>query len=396
MGRALLFIDHATGLGGAEQSLLLLLERLSREHWFPHLACPPGALSERARPFAEGVHLCSMPRLRRNPKALGDWLGVARQLAQIVRQLQAALIITNTVRATFYGALAAGLTRTPLIWYMRDFWLSESRPRYVWLDAQLKLLLCQLAKQVVANSQATAQHLPCNPKKVRIVHNGIAIERFARFSDSSSFRRLYRIPAEAKVVGMVGRLRPWKGQERFLRVFSRVCLRIHEAHALIVGGNPFGTQDDYSKYLLRLASELGISGKVTFTDQLEDVRPALAVMDVFVHPGDPEPFGLVNIEAMAMAKPVIAFAHGALPEIVVDGETGILIPPYDEAAMTGAIVQLLEAPSRRLELGQAGLQRVQAHFTAQKMVTAFEAVLSDALELHSGSRLANSQFRDSA
>ncbi len=383
MSRALLFVDHATGVGGAEQSLLLLLEHLSRERWCTHLACPSGTLGERARPFVEDVHLCSMPRLRRNLKALGNWLGVARQLARIARQLQTDLIITNTVRATFYGVLAAGLAHIPLVWYMRDFWLSESRPKHIWLDAQLKLFLCRLAKQVIANSQATAQHLPCTPKKVRIVHNGIVVERFAHFSDESSFRSLYQIPAGARVIGMVGRLRPWKGQERFLRVFSRVCQRIHDVHALIVGGNPFGPQDDYSKYLLGVASELGVSSRVAFTDQLEDVRPALAAMDVFVHPGDPEPFGLVNIEAMAMAKPVIAFAHGALPEIVVNGETGILIPPYDEAAMAEAIVQLLEAPERRLKLGQAGLQRVQTHFTVQKMVTAFEAVLLDVLDAHS-------------
>ena len=161
-------------------------------------------------------------------------------------------------------------------------------------------------------------------------------------------------------------------------MLARVGEAVPEAHGVIVGGNPFGEDDDYGATLRQLAQRLHIRDRVTFTGQLSDPRPALAAMDVFVHPGDPEPFGLVNVEAMAMAKPVVAFAHGALPEIVVDGETGLLVPPGDEAAMAEAILALLRDPTRRAALGRAGRSRASEQFSVTRTVHEVEAVL-DAL-----------------
>ncbi len=97
-------------------------------------------------------------------------------------------------------------------------------------------------------------------------------------------------------------------------------------------------------------------------------------MDIFIHPGDPEPFGLVNVEAMAMGKPVVAFAHGALPEIVVDRVTGLLVPPGDEDAMAQAVLALLQDPDWRQTLGTAGRERVQICFTSAQMVRGVNAV----------------------
>jgi glycosyltransferase involved in cell wall biosynthesis len=105
----------------------------------------------------------------------------------------------------------------------------------------------------------------------------------------------------------------------------------------------------------------------------------LSVMDVFVHPGDPEPFGLVNIEAMAMAKPVVAFAHGALPEIVVDGQTGILVPPGDEVAMAESIVGLLGDPRKRALMGRAARERVIERFTIERVVKQVSTILEEVI-----------------
>ncbi len=91
-------------------------------------------------------------------------------------------------------------------------------------------------------------------------------------------------------------------------------------------------------------------------------------MNVFVHPGDPEPFGLVNIEAMAMEKPVVAFAHGALPEIVVDGETGMLAQPDDIDELATAVLALLSNPEKAREMGRRGRSRVKTQFAIQPYI----------------------------
>jgi glycosyltransferase involved in cell wall biosynthesis len=266
---------------------------------------------------------------------------------------------------------------------MRDFWLSESLPQHLWADRLGKRLLCFASARVLVNSSATSDHLPCG-NKITVIHNGIDVGRFDLTLDGMPFLDQHGIPADAPLVGTVGRLRPWKGQDSFLRSMARVAGALPAARFLVVGGAIFDVQDGYSENLHRLASELGIADRVTFTGQLADVRPALAAMDLFVHPGAPEPFGLVNLEAMAMGKPVVAYAHGALPEIVPDGETGLLVPPGNEEALAGAVIDLLGDSQRRSAMGMAGRARVEAHFTAQRMAGEVGSALGAVLGLAQG------------
>ena len=106
----------------------------------------------------------------------------------------------------------------------------------------------------------------------------------------------------------------------------------------------------------------------------------MTALDIFVHAGDPEPFGLVNVEAMAMGLPVVAFAHGALPEIVEEGVTGRLLPPGDEDAMARAITELLDDPVVRSRMGSAGQARALRHFSIERTVAEIDAVLQGFLD----------------
>lgn len=372
---AILFIDHAAALGGAEHSLLLLQQHLDRKRWQPHLAAPPGKLYEQAA--AEGIptHAVTLPRLRRSLQFPLNWWQHAGELAHIAHTLPAQALHANTVRAALYTAVAAHRVRLPFIWHMRDFWLSESQPRFLWLDRLLKQLLMATATAVITNSHAVAAHLP-PVSKVTVIHNGIDVTHFDPARDGDPFRHQFGIPLDAPLVGMVGRLRPWKGQTRFLAVAQRVLATMPKAHFTVVGGDPFRVHDGYARQITDLTAQYGLSHSVTFTGQLDDVRAALAAMDLFVHPGDPEPFGLVNVEAMAMSKPVVAFAHGALPEIVVDGETGVLIPPGDEEEMADKIVHLLSDTKRRERLGRNGRLRADTHFDIRRTAAQIEAIYS--------------------
>jgi glycosyltransferase involved in cell wall biosynthesis len=288
------------------------------------------------------------------------------------------LLCANTVRAAFYTSLAAVIARRPFIWFARDLWLSERRPRFIWLDSIGKRFLCLLADRVVANSQATSQHLPSSPKVI-VIHNGIDPDRFLLSEDLKNSRKAFNLAEDTPVVGMVARMRPWKGQETFLRVAADVAESFPTARFLIVGGGVFEDQEAYQRHLRHLAHDLGLANKVFFTGQLDDVRPALRAMDVFVHPGEPEPFGLVNLEAMAMSLPIVAFVQGALPEIVQPEVTGLLVPPGDESAMARAIIRLLEHPQWASELGRRGRQRVEAHFSITQTAAKYQALFYQVL-----------------
>jgi glycosyltransferase involved in cell wall biosynthesis len=373
------FVDHASAIGGAQRSLLLLLDHLDKQRWSPHLGCVPGSLEAHALAAGIPTHLLRLPRLRRSPRFPLDWLAGARAIARLAHQIQADLLVANTVRASFYCTLASHLSHVPFVWHMRDFWLSETRPRWILADALGKRTLCQAASLVIANSTATARHLP-HAGKLQVVLNGIEVEKFNPSPGAArEFRHRFNIPQNSQLVGMAGRMRPWKGQERFLHMAQQVLTVAPDTHFVLVGGDPFNMDSHYERDLIRLARNLSIGDRVTFTGHLEDVRPALAAMHIFVHPGDPEPFGLVNLEAMASGKPVVAFDHGALPEIVLQGETGVLVPPEDPAHLAHAVIGLLKDPHRRSEMGQRGRQRACSHFriqdTAARIAQLYERLL---------------------
>lgn len=369
----ILFIDHASAIGGAENSLLLMLQHLDRSQWQPHLACANGRLAQASQSLNIPTHLISLPRLRRSRQFSHDWHVGSSAISKLAKQLDAKILHANTVRAAIYTAPAAKTARGPFLWHMRDFWLSESRPNRLWVDRWGKRFLCLAATRVIANSQATSRHLPC-AGKTAVLLNAIDIARFDPTMDGRTLRQQFNIPLNIPVVGMVGRLRPWKGQHRFIQMAAQVSQQMPKAHFLITGGSPFGVADGYAVELRELVTKTGLDTRLTFTGHLDDVRPALAAMDVFIHPGDPEPFGLVNIEAMAMNKPVVAFAHGALPEIVVDGETGLLMQPDDVDVLATAVLNLLHHPEKARKMGQNGRHRVETHFNINQYMRKLDAL----------------------
>lgn len=381
--KPILFVDHADAMGGAEQSLLLLMSFLDLRRWQPHLIAPPGQLASQADAAGFHVHHQALPRLRGSSHSLFNLWHNARRIASTARQVGAALIHSNTVRATAYASLAARLASLPLVWHMRDFWLSEAEPNAKWADRMGKRTFTAMAARVVTNSLAVSQHLPTS-SKVSALHNGIDLSHFDLAHIAAANRAeicsTAGFPVDAPLVGMIGRTRPWKGQEAFLHMAAQLSEAEPACRFLIVGGDPFGVRDDYEARLLALGSQPSLAGRVHWTGQLADVRPSLEAMDIFVHPGAPEPFGLVNIEAMAMEKPVVAFAHGALPEIVLPEETGLLVPPGDTAALAGAVSRLLRDPIQAQRMGRAGRQRVESHFRIERTVAGLETIYNQLLE----------------
>jgi len=381
---AVLFVDHARAIGGAEKSLLLLLEHMDRDSWVPYLACQSGLLADAARDLDVAVVDVPLPRLRRSVRFAADLRSGAGAIQRAAAEVGAAVVHSNTVRATTYAAFAttavgAALSRAPgaqasLVWHMRDFSLGEGPPRHGRLDTAMKRVIASRCVHIVANSQAVAETLP-GRTPITVVHNAVDASSY-RDVDPTPFRERYGLRADQLVIGTVGRLRPWKGQDRFLRVAATVLRQVDDVTALVVGGTVLAEPDSYGEELRALAERLGIADRVVFTGHLEDVRPALAAMDVFVHAGAPEPFGLVNIEAMASALPVVAFAHGALPEIVADGRTGLLVPPGDERALAEAVLRLLRNPEERRAMGESARARAVSAFSPERMASEIEAVWS--------------------
>lgn len=365
-----LYVDHAQALGGAEHSLLLLLKHLNRQRFQPLLACTGDHLAQRAAGMGVPVYPVPMPRLRGQPGAmLNLWRG-ARALASVIRRQRVAVVHSNVMRASLYAAFASQLTRRSFVWHVRDIHTERWYVR----------VMSGLADRAIAISEAVAR--PLSDSHATVIYNGLDLEHFDPYSiNGTGFREELGVTNDALLVGIVGRVRPHKGQRFFLEAASRVGHRIPRVDFLVVGDTIFPAREDYLGELKGLAEGRGIADNVTFTGYRNDIAQILAAVDILVHCSEAEPFGRVLIEAMAMARPIVAFADGAVPEIVVDGETGLLVPPGDVAALARSIEYLLDNEPLRDAMGQKGRARVEAMFTAEEMARRVETVYDELLSL---------------
>jgi glycosyltransferase involved in cell wall biosynthesis len=202
--------------------------------------------------------------------------------------------------------------------------------------------------------------------KIHTIHYGLEIP--VKVIDRRIARPLLRqelgLAPDAVLIGTVGRLIAQKGVVYALRGFARIAAQYPQAHLIVAG------EGGLRAALEAETQALGVDEHVHFLGWRDDVPHLMAGIDVFLMPSLWEGFGLVLLEAMAQSVPVIGSAVSAIPEIVVDGETGRLVPPRDPAAIASALEALLEDEALRRHMGMMGLDRLETRFNADRMASA--------------------------
>ena len=375
----LLFLDHAPFLGGAETVLLDIVRRLDRARFEPIVGTPvQSALVAPAEALGVRVIPIDLPQLNtRNPFALIPVMQSIRQLRGRLRREHINLLHTNTVRAHLIGTLAALGMNIPVVWHLHD----DTFP------PALKDRLVGRPKRIVAISRYIAEfYRLLDDPRCQVIANGVEITR--PIERSAAFRQRWNIPADCLLIVNVGRLVRWKGQDVFVRAAAQVAPSHPEACFAIVGGydpddhgqGELSGGPAYFAELQALCSSLGLTDKVIFTGHLSDMSSVYASADGVVHTAKrPEPFGRVLIEAMAASLPVVATNMGGPAEIVIDRETGLLVPPGDVEALAEALQRLLADAALRQRLGQAARQRVAAQFDVRMQVEKLEMLYTSIL-----------------
>jgi len=381
MTSTILYLHTTSEIGGSDVSLVRLVEGLDRDRYSTIVALPSdGPLVPRLR--AAGARVEIMPVLmkltsRRGPGFFATFmLNYPRAIAALVRLIRrehVSIVHTNTIH-NLYGVTAARVARVPHVWHFREI---------VWQWGLLRRVELAMARWwsdriIVTSSAIAGMYGPERMWPVQLVRvpNGVETDRFMP-GDGSRIRAELNVAPGQSLVGIVSRLDAWKGVDDFLAAAAAVAVADRDAVFAVIGGPIIG-QESYEDALKVKARELGLGGRVRFTgwqygpDQMPDVHRALDVLVLASR--EPEPFGLVLLEAMATAKPVVATAHGGPLDIVEDGRTGDLVPPRDPSAMARAIVALLADPARRARMGAHGRERVLAHYTARQYVDGVDAV----------------------
>jgi len=360
-----MFLLTSMPVGGAETLLVNLVRRMDRARFRPGICC----LKERGE---LGESLAGEMAVHSRLLSGKYDLRVLPRLARLLRRERTGAVVTvGAGDKMFWGRLAARLARVPVA--------VSALHSTGWPDGigRLNRLLTPLTDGFIAVAEEHRRYLVHQEglpeEKVHTIPNGVDVHRFAPLPASSELRDELDIPETAPLVGIVAALRPEKNHRLFLQAAARVQRSIPEAHFLIVGDGPLRPQ------LEQTAADLQLSSHVHFLGTRPDVPAVLSMLDVFALSSDNEANPVSILEAMAMAKPVVATQVGSVAESVVDGTTGYLVKPGDPSELAGRIVQLLQDPLLARSLGQAGRECVVRHWSLERMVEGYERLIE---ELH--------------
>ena len=354
-----LHIDTARTWRGGQNQVLLTVNGL-REigHRAALVAHPDGELRRRA---AEGLELIPLA-----PRTEMD-LSAAWRLARVVKRLQPAVVHAHDAHGVAMASLALSLGGTgaqgPALVASRrvDFHLRQNSFSR-WKHRQVDCFIC--ASEAI-RQMLVADGVP--PDRTVTVHEGIDLDH-VRSAPAVNVHEAFWLPHRAPVVGNVAALVPHKGQRHLIEAAHLVIQQMPDVRFLILG------EGELRDSLERHVREHHLEKHVFLPGFRTDVLGCMKGFDLFVMSSVTEGLGTALLDAMACGKAIVGTRTGGIPEVVEDGETGRLVPPRDHAAMAQAILNMLADDEQRRRMGEAGLARVQARFTVERMVAETAAV----------------------
>lgn len=382
--RSILFVHAGAELYGADKILRILARGLAQRGWRVTIVLPwAGDLKPLLEQDGAEVVVINHGVLRRkyfSPRGLFNratriWRS-AFSLSRLAKERQVDVIHSNT-SVVMAGAVAALLARVPHVWHIHEI---TTRPIAVWRT--LSWLIPRAANTVACVSTAVLAHLSAgntlNARKGVVIHNGID-PLDASEADRARVRAELGLTDDDVLVGMVGRVNAWKGQMALAEAAAKVVGRDDKVRFLFVGGT-FAGEEGLLDALRQRTAASDLHGRAIVWDFRKDVAAIMAALDIFVLPStQPDPLPTVVLEAMSLARPVVAFAHGGVCEMVIAGETGLLVPPCEQAGLADAIERLAEDPVLRRQLGDKGRARFQEKFSVSAFLDAWEATYEKAI-----------------
>jgi glycosyltransferase involved in cell wall biosynthesis len=372
--KSIIFIHQSADLYGSDKVLFNLADRL-RSYGYCLVVILPYLGPLASKLTAAGIDTLIHP-VGKVSRATLSFMGLLtlgldlwklyRFSDELLQRYHFDLVYSNTI-ATVGGALLARIWKIPHVWHVHEIIhkpIAASRlfPR----------LVCWCSDMVISNSQETARWLetvmPSLKAKNVVVWNGI--DNISSISSTPyPFRKMWGMGDEDIVIALVGRINRWKGHWLLLDAIEQLNRNSRHSIKLVFVGDPPIDQQEIGQELRYKVAASTICDRVVFQSFVDDIHSLWLSVDIAAVPSlEPEPFGLVAIEAMRAGKPVIGAAHGGLLEIIVDGKTGLLFPPGDVDALASAVLALVESPSLRANFGRTGRERQQHLFSLDAQV----------------------------
>jgi glycosyltransferase involved in cell wall biosynthesis len=331
----------------------------------------PGPFAEEVAAQGIATHVLAAGRLRQP----GAVLRSARAIRRIACGERADVVVNWSPKAHVYGAFC-GATM-PVVWWQHGV------PDHHWLD-RLATALPARAVGCSSRASAAAQRRLRPRRETFVVHPGVELPPPPEPGDRHAVLAELGIPEDRLVLGIVGRLQPWKGQHRFLEAVALLAQEGLQVHGLVVGGDAYGLSPAYAASLRKLVRELGIGPAVTMTGHVGDAGRLVAGMDVLVNASASEPFGMVLLEAMARGVPSVAVGRAGPSEIIESERSGLLVAVPAPRLIADAVRRIAHNPGLAARLREEGRARVAACFTAEATAEAFGRALERIVGGHAG------------
>lgn len=370
------FISHSSSRGGAELSLLDLVDALSKRGIACSCVLPSsGTLTDLL--VDRGIETAIVkykPWVHRGPRVLRRAQRTLRNLqailplVKVIKRSRCDVVYTNTI-AVGVGAVAAKIAGKPHVWHIREFGYEDHNLSFdlgLWISRRL---MGRLSKACIANSEAVAEeyapHL--GGTKLSVVYNPVSVESFESETPAEA---PWRKEGTLRCI-LVGRLQPQKGQEEAVGAMAELR-RMHVPAELLLLGD---ADPEFREYINRKVSEFDLTERVHVRGFSEEPIELMNSADVLLMCSRREAFGRVTVEAMKLGKPVVGARSGGTPEVVKDGETGYLYTPGNPRELAARIRDLYEDPSAREAMGAEGRRRADERFTLERYGAQVEEIL---------------------
>lgn len=323
-----------------------------------------GPLTENFRKEGIEVQIIRLGILRRkyfNIPGIINRLRVLRnahiQLKKLVRERNIDMVFSQTA-AVLIGAVVAKATKKPHVWQVLEI---TEKP--YWFLRGMAYAFNHYANKVIVASEAVRNHWKNHVDEKKLTRIYYGVDSSAYTDTKPTLKKELGLSENHLIVGMIGRVHYWKGQDYFLRIAGEIARHHPDVHFVMIGDVFPGYEYLYDN-LSHIIKNEGLEGKVSDLGFRTDIENLLAGMDIFIQPSTlPDPFPTVILEAMAASKPVVATGLGGAKEMIVHGETGYLIPLNKQTEVFNMIKPLLESEAVRNEMGAKARERLDAHFT---------------------------------
>jgi len=350
----ILHLTTDSRIGGTEKNIISLVTRLHKDRYENIVVAlmSGGEMVERLRGSGIEVECLGMRNKFDLPAVF--------KLFRILREKKVDILHTYLFHANILGRIMGRLAKVPVI--ISSIRVMEKRRYHLWLDrltngmVDVETCVCEAVREY------TLEKAGIRPDKLVTIANGIDIGEYNLGMNLEEEKRKLSIESNYPVLGVVGRLHEQKGHVYLLEAMAVILEKYPKAVLLIVG-------DGHLKRKLEEACfKLHINEAVKFLGLRKDIKNLMALMDVFILPSLWEGMPNVILEAMVLGKPIVATRVGGAEELIEDGVTGLLVPPFDEGALAKAIIDILTREDKGRELGETAKGEVERKFPLEAMV----------------------------